>query len=260
MRQLINEILEKTYDNETLRKSTVPLFMSNPGTGKSSTVREFAKSRGVSMLKLTLSQRMPNEVAGMMFPNAKTSKLDVFDSYELSNLKDGDILFIDEVFNGTLKQTLDAFLNILEDRTLPTGKKLANVMIVAASNPQGLINITPQIKERFIRYDLKFNDEEYMSYLKDKYGIPNSISKHFCTLINREKFEHEKWNYFTPRSIEKALNQIAVGLSTPYDVDLLPYLSQEVECPIDVSSLGLRKGENIEFLKLFKITIKAVGI
>ena len=135
--------------------------MSNPGIGKTTIIREFAESKGVKMLKMTLSQRMPNEVVGMVMPDVKSGTLKVFDSYELSSLTDGDILFIDEVFNGTLKQTLDAFLNLLEDRTLPSGKKMANIMIVGASNPQGLINLTPQIKERFIRYDPKFSKEEY---------------------------------------------------------------------------------------------------
>ena len=109
----ILDILEKTYNNDFLRRRTVPLFMSDPGLGKTSTIKRFAKEKGVKLLKLTLSQRMPNEVVGMMMPNTQTGKLEVFDSYELTSLENGDILFIDEVFNGTLKQTLDSFLNLL---------------------------------------------------------------------------------------------------------------------------------------------------
>jgi hypothetical protein len=254
MKNKILDILEKTYENPTLRKTTVPLFMSNPGTGKSVTIKEFAQSKHVNMLKLTLSQRMPNEVAGMVMPNSSTSKLDVFDSYELSSLKDGDILFIDEVFNGTLKQTLDAFLNILEDRKLPSGASLADIMIVAASNPQGLINITPQIKERFIRYDLHFSAKEFKDYLNDKYGMPYKISDHLCTLISKEKFEHDCWNYNTPRSIEKAINQIGSGLDSPYNDILLPYLTIKITSPIDI--LNIKKDEDVEYLELLKIIIK----
>jgi AAA+ superfamily predicted ATPase len=60
----INEILTKTYNNLILRRKTVPLFMSDPGTGKSTIIRKFANDKNVNYLKITLSQRMPNEVSG----------------------------------------------------------------------------------------------------------------------------------------------------------------------------------------------------
>jgi hypothetical protein len=63
-------------------------------------------------------------------------------------------LIDDEMFNGTLKQTLDAVLNFLMDRVLMSGKPLADA-IVAASNPEGMIPLTPQIKERVIMYHIK---------------------------------------------------------------------------------------------------------
>jgi MoxR-like ATPase len=66
MVELMNDVLSKTYDNPILRRTTVPLFMSNPGIGKSTIIREFAEKKGVKMVKITLSTRMPNEVAGMV--------------------------------------------------------------------------------------------------------------------------------------------------------------------------------------------------
>ena len=207
-------------------------------------------------MKITLSQRMPNEVVGMVMPDVTTSKLVVYDSHELNSLNDGDVLFFDEVFNGTLKQTLDAVLNLLEDRVLPSGKKLADVLIVAASNPQGLINLTPQIKERFIRYDLKFNKEEFQAILKDKYGMPKTISNHLCTLIGKEKFEHDGWNFTTPRSIEKSINQIGCDLTSPYDDVLLPFLNETLSSPMDIESLEIKKGDKVEYLKLLKLILQ----
>jgi guanylate kinase len=64
-KQMLN-VLNKTYDNLILRRTTVPLFMSNPGMGKSTIIKNFAKSKNVKMVKITLSTRMPNEVAGMV--------------------------------------------------------------------------------------------------------------------------------------------------------------------------------------------------
>lgn len=254
-KQMLN-VLEKTYNNPILRRTTVPLFMSNPGLGKSTIVKEFAQNKGVNMLKLTLSTRMPNEVVGGLMPNAISKLWEYYDSQELNNLKDGDVLFFDEVFNGTLKQTLDAFLNFLEDRNLPSGRKLANVLIIAASNPQGLIHLTPQIKERFIRYELKFAKEEYQEYLKEKYGMPEKISNNLCILVNKEKFENETWDFVTPRSIEKAINQIGCELESPYQNILLPFLSEKIISPMDIESIGVKKDEEVEYLQLLKIIIK----
>jgi hypothetical protein len=255
MEKQMLDILNKTYDNLHLRRTTVPLFMSNPGIGKTSIIQKFAKDKGVKLVKITLSQRMPNEVVGMVMPDVHSKALLVFNSHELEQLNDGDVLFFDEVFNGTLKQTLDALLNLLEDRTLPTGKKLADVMIVAASNPQGLINLTPQIKQRFEREDLKFNAEEFQVYLKNKYGMPESISSHLCTLINKEKFEPNDWNFVTPRSVEKAINKIGCELKSNYDELLLPFLTKTIESPMDISKLNVKKGDQVEYLNILKLLI-----
>lgn len=249
------DVLHKTYDNPVLRRKTVPLFMSNPGIGKTTIIKKFVEDKGVKMVKITLSQRMPNEVVGMVMPDVVSKSLVVYDSHELNSLKDGDVLFFDEVFNGTLKQTLDAVLNLLEDRMLPSGKKLADVMIVAASNPQGLINLTPQIKERFIRFDLKFNKEEYQALLKQKYGMPESISAHLCTAISKEKFEGA-WDFITPRSIEKAINQIGCGIASPYEEILTPFLSQEIELPIALEALSLKAGDKVSYLELLKLFVQ----
>jgi hypothetical protein len=199
---------------------------------------------------------MPNEVAGMVMPDLTKDRMVLLDSHQLTGLNDGDILFFDEIFNGTLKQTLDSFLNFLEDRVLLSGKKLADVMIVAAANPQGLISLTPQIKERFIKYDLKFNSDEYKNYLKNKYGMPETISRNLCTLVNKEKFEQDSWDFITPRSIEKAINQIGCDLKSPYDDILIPFLSEQIEAPIDINALNIKKGESIEYINLLKLFIK----
>jgi len=250
------DVLNKTYDNPILRRKTVPLFMSNPGIGKTTIIKKFVEDKNVKIVKITLSQRMPNEVVGMVMPDVNTGKLVVYDSHELNSLNDGDVLFFDEVFNGTLKQTLDAVLNLLEDRMLPSGKRLADVMIVAASNPQGLINLTPQIKERFIRYDLKFNSTEFQKLLKNRYGMPESISNNLSLLITKEKFEQNEWDFVTPRSIEKAINQIGCDLESPYSDLLMPYLSKEIKAPMDILQLNIKKGEEVPYLSLLKLIIK----
>jgi hypothetical protein len=254
----INEILTKTYNNLILRRKTVPLFMSDPGTGKSTIIRKFANDKNVNYLKITLSQRMPNEVSGGVMPDLQNNIWRTLDNGQLANLKDGDILHFDEVFNGTLKQTLDSFLNLIEDRVLPSGKPLADVMIIASSNPQGLINITPQIKERFVRYDLYFNSSEFNNHMKDKYGMPFKISQELSNLIIKEKFE-SNWNYNSGRSLEKAMLQIGYDLISPYTDLLIPILTESINCPIDLKSLDIKKDDEIPYLTLLRFILKEMN-
>lgn len=251
----LKEILNKTYDNPILRQTTVPLILTHPGCGKSQVIHEFAKERGVNMYTMILSQLMPGDVAGITMPDIKSRNMIICDSELLLGLKDGDILFIDECLTA-LKQTLDAFLNLLQDRRLPSGKKLANIFIIAASNPQGMPNLSPAIKQRFIMYDLKFNAEEYQKYLKDKYGMPEVVSKNLSILIGKEKFESATWNYTTPRSLEKAINQIGCELPSPYDDILLPFLKHEIVLENSYADLNYKKGDKIEYLTVLKTIIK----
>jgi hypothetical protein len=267
MKEKMLNILGTTYENPILRKTTVPLFMSNPGIGKTNIteqfVKDFIESKGNKLVTMVLPNLMPNEAVGGVYPNQETKVWEFYDSEKLATLKDGDCLFLDEVFNGTLKQTLDAMLNVLGQRRLGSGKKLADVMIIGASNPQGLINLTPQIKERFIMYYLEFNPEEFKRYLKNKYGMPEDISKHLCILINKEKFESNGedgkplWNYVTPRSIEKAINQIGCGLTSPYEEMLMPFLTQTIKAHRDIVSWDLKQGDEYEYLKLLKIKLQS---
>jgi hypothetical protein len=131
-------------------------------------------------------------------------------------------------------------------------------MIIAASNPQGLIHLTPQIKQRFIRYELKFNREEYQNLLKIKYGMPENISKHLCLLIEKEKFEANDWDFITPRSVEKAINQIGHGLNLDgeYENLILPVLKQSIQAPCDWPQFNVKEGEDIEFLTILQHLIK----
>ncbi len=253
MNAQITDVLEGIYSSKLLRSTIVPLFLSSPGQGKSKTLQQFADQKGVRLLKITLSQRMPNEVVGMLMPNLETGRMSIFDSEELLSLKDGDIVFFDEMFNGTLKQTLDAVLNLFEDRKLPTGYILPEVMFVAASNPQGMMPLTPQIKERVVKYDLKFDPIAFSEYMNNKYGMPKEVGVKFGALISREKFDTlDKWNFNSARSLEKAFTSYCLGVETPYKDLLAPILNFEITLPVAVKEIKKKKGEVVQYVDLAK--------
>ena len=96
----IEKVLEKVYNNLELRQTIVPLFISNPGMGKSQIITQFAKKKGVKLVELITSQMSPFEISGIAMPVRKTGKMTYFNFDKLENMKDGDILFFDELLNG----------------------------------------------------------------------------------------------------------------------------------------------------------------
>ena len=64
MRKML-EVLEKVYANPELRRKVVPLFMSNPGYGKSNIMDQFAKKIGVNLIEMITSQMSPFEISGI---------------------------------------------------------------------------------------------------------------------------------------------------------------------------------------------------
>ena len=254
MRDLLN-VITKIYENEELRESCIPLFLSNPGIGKTEVINQLAKDKGVKCLSVIAATKMPHEFQGCAIPNHTTQLMTYYDYDELLNLKDGDILFLDELLNAN-PMILNAFLTVLEDRVLPSGRKLANIMIVAAANPQGAVSLTPQIKQRFIWYDIKFDKNSWKKYMS-KFLITDEIFEALCVLIQNENFTSSDKNYYTPRSIVKALKMMLVDVKTPYSSKLKPIFDMLIpnttERDIQVGDYLWKSNESIQWLKLQKL-------
>lgn len=252
----IKEVLKGIYDNSELRKTIVPLFIGNPGISKTVQIKEFAKSRGVNLIQFITSQRNPFEVSGLAMPNRKTERMEFWDFDTLLDMKDGDILFFDEVFNGN-PVVLNACLTLLESREMISGKKLPDIMIVAAANPQGMVPLTPQIKERFVWYKMEFPKDSWKKYMKNKYKMPDEVSSKLTLLITGEEFKKEN-NYMSARSIDKAVGMIIKEVPTPYEDKLIPFLETLIENkttqPFKLKNEEeLAPNESISWLKLIKI-------
>jgi len=254
----VKEVLEKVYTNPELRKSIVPLFIGDPGLGKTVMIEEFAKEKGATLVELITSQMSPFEISGIAMPDKESKKMTYFNFDKLENLKDGDILFFDELLNGN-PTVLNACLTILEQRRFISGKPLPDIMIVAAANPQGMTPLTPQIKERFLWYDVKFDKKMWKEYMVKKYGITDGIGNKLSNLIKNETFTSN--NFHTPRSVDKAVNMVIRKVPTPYKKDIDVILSEVVtntmKEPITLKGRKqLKPGESIQWVELIRYKLK----
>lgn len=223
----IKTILERTYNDLSLRRNIIPLFLGNPGIGKTQIIYQFAKEKGVNIVEFIASTRSPFEISGLAMPDTELKRMTIFDFDEMLNLKDGDILFLDELGNGN-PATLNACLVLLEQRKFLSGKPLPDIMIVAAANSQGMSPMTPQVKERFVWYNITFNANTWVNdYMIPKYNITSSMGDKLSNLIKNEDFKGQ-YNYNTPRSIDKAIESIIKDLPTPYENRLYPILHEMI--------------------------------
>ena len=253
----IEQILEGIYSNLELRRSIVPLFISNPGVGKTAYIEKFAKEKNATLVEIIASQISPFEISGIAIPSHVKEKMVYYDFDRIDNLKDGDVLFFDELLAAN-PVVLSACLTLLEQRRTISGKNLPNIMIVAAANPQNQTPISAAIKERFVWYNIKYDSAMWIEYMRKKYGITTSIGNKLSNLISSEKFDGR--NFDTPRSIDKAVNMIINNVPTPYSTTVLPILSEMIENKfteeVDLGDRKLMPNEMISWIDLIKLKRK----
>ncbi len=278
----IRNVLEGIYSDKELRETIVPLFMGNPGLGKTVIINQFvkfAKEKKVkfvdffgttnidpSLTEMITSQMSPFEISGIAIPDKELKQMVFYNLNKLDSLKTGDILFFDELPNGN-PTVLNACLTLLESRVMMSGKKLPDIMIVAAGNYQGMVPMTPQIKERFVWYNVEFDKGMWVDYMQNKYSPQltlqsKSIYNKLASLITSEDFSG--YNFITPRSIDKAVNMIIKGVYTPYERELGPILHKLIKNPFKEKvelpdGTTLKENETISWLKLIRL-IKGIDM
>lgn len=254
----IKGILEKLNENKKIRQNTIPLFIGDPGIGKSRMIYEFAKEKNKNVVEMITSTMNPFEISGMSMPDRDLKKMTIYDFDKLNNLKDGDILFFDELLNGS-PVTLNACLTLLETRKTISGKKLPDIIIIAAANPQGMTPLTPQIKERFVWYNIKFDGHLWKKYMVNEYDLTKGIANKLCTLVENEDFKTKTDNFFSGRSVDKIVNLVINEVEIPknYSSFIVPILDTLITNTTEekiklTENTFLEPNEQISWLKLIK--------
>lgn len=181
------------------RSEIVPCLMGPSGIGKTEGIEAFAKRHGRQVVHLIASQVLPTEVSGMTMPNQETHSMDVFDHSRISHMRDGDILFLDELLKGQ-QQVLSACLTMVQERRLMSGTPLPDVIIVAAANPLASPKMLPlEIRQRFLFVEVEFDKRSWCRYMREK-GVP-SPERMLDVLVTSH--EGSDWNTLTPRTATK---------------------------------------------------------
>jgi hypothetical protein len=191
---MVRPCLETMYEH---RKELAPCFIGAPGIGKTQGIYKFAEEKGINVVTFILSNTVPSEVSGIRMPDKDTKKLEVFDDARMASLKDGDILFFDEILEAP-PMLWSACLTLIQDRILASGRKLPDVFIVAASNEVASPAIIPaSVRNRFMFLEVQFDAEDWCEWFHEKYGVnPHKIS-------TRIKEDSDQYNILTPRTVEK---------------------------------------------------------
>lgn len=201
---------DRVYDlicaADRCRSEIVLCLMGRPGIGKTEAVERFARDHNRKVVHIIASQIMPNEVSGMTMPNQETHSMDVFDHYRLSHMKDGDILFLDELLKGQ-QQVLNACLTMIQERRLMSGTKLPDVLVIAAANPLASPKMLPlEIRQRFMFVSVEWRKSKWVDYMVEKRGFPRTkMLVDVADLVANRMDKDSDWNTITPRTMTKIM-------------------------------------------------------
>ena len=181
-----------------MRREIVPCLVGPPGIGKTAAVMQHAKNHGADVVKIVASRCIPSETVGMTMPDHEHKSMAIYNSMQLSSLKDGDILFLDELLEAE-QFVLSTLLTVIESREMADGTPLPDIQIIAATND----TIPPEqlkgnIRQRFMFQRFKADWYQTKEYIKDKTGLdlPDSLGRNICD-------NGTDYNFLTPRSLTK---------------------------------------------------------
>lgn len=198
-----NKVYNLIAQADRCRKEIVLCLLGQPGIGKTEAVERYAKDNGRNVVHIIASQILPNEVSGITMPDRETHSMEIFDHYRLSHMKDGDILFFDELLQGQ-QQVLSACLTLIQERRLMSGAKLPDILIVAAANPLASpMQLRPEIRQRFMFVNVEWNPSRWVEYMQAKGFKGEKTIDSLAKAVAGRMGNTGEWNTLTPRTATK---------------------------------------------------------
>lgn len=194
----------------------VPCLVGPVGIGKTAAVNQHAKNVGANnVVTIIASQILPSEVSGITMPDSTTKSMEIYDHYKLSSLKDGDILFFDELLEAD-QCVLSACLTLIESRMMMSGKLLPDIQIIAATNPTvNPQNIKENIRQRFMFSEFKIDRDAVADYIEEHAGFRPPMDA-----LAKLESTGQYFNILSPRSLTKLCEWVA-STNDPHEVDAI---------------------------------------
>lgn len=218
------------------KKFIVPCMEGPAGIGKTAAVKQAAlelKDEGLAsgkVVTIIASQILPNEVSGITMPVVESKAMEIFDHFRLSSLKDGDILFFDELLEAD-QLVLSACLTLIESRELMSGRSLPDCMIVGATNPTIKPNMLKEnIRQRFVWRKFGLDKDGCRAYILRTCGFDPGAE-----VIDKLVTTGSEYNILSPRSLTKMCQWI----STATDPDDVRKIAKEIDASWN-SQLGTK--------------------
>lgn len=200
---LTSDIEELVEAADRRRDEVVLCLLGEPGIGKTEGIESFARKHDRNVVHIIASQILPTEVSGMTMPNQETHSMDVFDHARLGHLRDGDVLFFDELLKGQV-QVLNACLTLIQERRMMSGRRLPDVLIVAAANPLASPQQLPlEVRQRFMFVEVEFDEDSWCEYMRGL-GIKRP-QRLVHDLVTDHTSAKATWNVLTPRTMTKLM-------------------------------------------------------
>lgn len=134
-----------------------PLLVGRPGVGKTAFVNKMGEELGVVVKVINTASFEGIDANGM--PYLMKDELKISLPFWLEGLVDGDILFLDE-FSNAPTDVRNAFLQIILDGKLPSGRSMPRLRIIGAMNTsidlENYAEFSGAMKDRwaFIPFDI----------------------------------------------------------------------------------------------------------
>lgn len=198
-----------------------PIFVGPPGIAKSAIVQQWAKQNGYGLIDIRAALREAPDLIGFPRVVVKDGKERTVNATPEMWPDSGKwVIFIDEVNRGT-QSVMNAFMQLLTDRTIGSHKLPEDVIIVSAINPEDEQNdvntMDSALKDRFEFFYVEYDKKDHLAYMKaNEYNqtVINWVET-MWTYARPEKIgDGAGAKYLSPRSIEKLDTAIKAGAET----------------------------------------------
>lgn len=174
-----------------------PLFVGAPGLGKTEIVQQYARSKGIREITMTLSSYDPPDFKGFPITEVVNGRQRLTFATPSYWPDDGEGIIILEELNRAPTAIMQCVLSLTDARRGFDGYRLPpGWIVVGCVNPEGAeydVNaMDPALKDRFEIFNVEFDKKSFISYVKEA----NWDSK-VCNFI-----ESGVWSYVEPGNVK----------------------------------------------------------